>query len=173
MVRSQPDHPWPDPDDPLLREGRLGLFCNQTAFDFARGEYTFRTLAGYGSLTRLFVPEHGLFAELQDQVPLSDTQVYADLGLESEIVSLYDGTGESLKVGRDKLADLDALVIDIRDVGSRYFTYLISFASLLESLTEHDLSIPVYIIDHPNPAGRQVEGGCHTATGLPLVSSAT
>jgi uncharacterized protein YbbC (DUF1343 family) len=114
-------------------------------------------LAGYGSLKRLFVPEHGLFAELQDQVTLSDTKVYADLGLDADIVSLYGGTG-TLKVERSQLADLDALVIDVQDVGSRYFTYITSLGYLLERLAEYDISIPVYIIDHPNPAGRQVEG---------------
>ncbi|MFC1484448.1 DUF1343 domain-containing protein [Candidatus Neomarinimicrobiota bacterium] len=136
----------------------MGLFCNQTAFDFSLGEYTFQTLAGYGSLKRLFVPEHGLFAELQDQVPLSDTKVYADLGLDADIVSLYAGPSESPGVQREHLADLDAMVIDVQDVGCRCFTYTTSLGYLLERLAEYDISIPVYIIDHPNPAGRQVEG---------------
>ncbi|MCB1305490.1 MAG: hypothetical protein KDK37_14485, partial [Leptospiraceae bacterium] len=55
---------------------RLGILANQTAFEPGKG-YLFRTLAAAGFRLRCFLPEHGLFAELQDQIGLEDTQAYA------------------------------------------------------------------------------------------------
>lgn len=144
--------------DEVLHRGRLGLLCNQTAFDVARGEYLFEALARRGTLQRLFVPEHGLFAELQDQVPLAGARLYAELDIEAEIISLYSGTETSLTIRPEHLTDLDALIVDLQDVGCRYFTYSTTISCLLEALAQTDLSLTTYVVDRPNPAGRQVEG---------------
>ncbi len=46
----------------------------------------------------------------------------------------------------------------MQDIGSRYYTYLSTINNLFASIKNHASHIKVYVIDHPNPAGRQVEG---------------
>ena len=65
--------------DLILKGGKIGVLCNQTAWHPETGEYIFETYAKKGNLKRVFIPEHGLFGELQDQVKLDETSVYANL----------------------------------------------------------------------------------------------
>lgn len=147
-----------DRTDESLQEGRLGLLCNHAAFCLATGRYLWDALAERGRLCRLFVPEHGLFAELQDQVPLAATETYEGLGLGAEIVSLYGNTEDTLAIAPDQLADLDALVVDIQDVGSRYYTFATTLSYVFDALAASGRELAIFVIDRPNPAGRQVEG---------------
>lgn len=144
--------------DDVFRSGRVGLLCNQTAYDFETQQYLFQILSQREVLKKLFLPEHGLFAELQDQLPLTETSVYSALGLKSEIVSLYGKTESSLVVDKKHLENLDAIVIDLQDVGSRYYTFLTTASYLFDTLKVYNLNLPVYVIDRKNPAGRFVEG---------------
>lgn len=145
--------------DLVLKGGKLGLLCNQAAWHPENGEYIFETLYKKGLLKRVFTPEHGLFGELQDQVKLDNTDAYNNLGMEGcEFVSLY-GTGEeSLSARVDKLTDIDALIIELQDVGSRYYTFNTTILNLFKTLKKENINLPVYLIDRINPAGRQVEG---------------
>ncbi|MBL8022556.1 MAG: DUF1343 domain-containing protein [Leptospirales bacterium] len=145
-------------EDSVFHSGKVGLLCNHTSFDFSSGQYLFQILSRRGSLRRLFLPEHGLFAELQDQIPLSDTGVYSGLGLNGEIVSLYGNSEESLVVEAAALRDLDAIVIDIQDIGVRYYTFSTTMRYLFESMVHHGINLPVYILDKPNPCGSPIEG---------------
>jgi uncharacterized protein YbbC (DUF1343 family) len=143
--------------NPVLRDGRLGLLCNQAAWHAETGEYLFETLHKQGNLKRVFIPEHGLFGEFQDQVKLDDTGIYAGLGFgDCEFVSLYGSEESSLQAGPEKLAGLDALVVELQDVGARYYTYLSTLRNLFSALKDHPL--PVWLLDRENPAGPQVEG---------------
>lgn len=145
--------------DTILLEGNLGLLCNQTSFSFIHRKYLFSLLAERGNLKRVFIPEHGLFGELQDQVPLDATAFYEDLAPGVTFVSLYQRDKErSLKIKAALLRDLDGIIIDLREVGSRYYTYLTTTQYLFDVLKENNLTPQVYVLDHPNPAGRQVEG---------------
>ncbi len=147
---SQPDY--------VLRTGKLGLLTNQCSWHPENGEYLFETLAKKGKLKRVFTPEHGLFGELQDQVKLDDASAYAGLAGEVEFVSLYGSDEDSLSVSLALLTDIDALIIELQDVGSRYYTYNTTIRNLFRVLKDEGLNLPVYLIDRPNPAGRQVEG---------------
>ena len=145
------------------RGARVGLLTNQTAYAFSRQAYLFELLARGGVLRRVFIPEHGLFAELQDQVPLQSGQIYRELSSDDSLrgvdfVSLYQDVEESLVASRDVLEDLDVILINIQDGGSRYYTFATTASYLFESLKEHRLSPELLVIDRPNPAGRQVEG---------------
>lgn len=151
--------PLEEQGDLVLRNGKLGLLCNQTAWHPESGEYLFETLSRRGNLKRVFTPEHGLFSELQDQVKLDEGKVYGNLGLkEVEYVSLYGSNEDSLSASAEKLEDIDALIIELQDVGCRYYTYISTIFNLFKVLKDNGINLPVYIIDRPNPAGRQVEG---------------
>ncbi len=147
-----------DLKDEVLADGKIGLLCNQTSYDFNREKYLFEILAERKVLKRVFIPEHGLFSELQDQIPLNSTEIYRELAADVEFISLYQNYESSLKVHKELLDDLDVLLIDIQDTGCRYFTYISTIAYIFETITKQNLSIEVYVIDRPNPAGRRVEG---------------
>lgn len=146
--------------DERLMNGRVGLLGNQTAHDLGSNQYLAEVLNRRGVLKRIFLPEHGLFAELQDQLPMVGTDPYAMWGLDSgvEFCSLYGEEEDSLIPDTDKLKDLDALVVDIQDVGSRYYTFGTTLRYVMEALAGMRWKGTVYLLDRPNPAGRKVEG---------------
>jgi uncharacterized protein YbbC (DUF1343 family) len=138
-------------------QSRVGVLCNQTAFVFEQRQYLIDVLAEKKVLKTVFVPEHGLFSELQDQEPLETTQAYS-FWEDVSFVSLYGRDEQSLKAAPALLEELEDIIIDIQDVGCRYFTYLTTMAYLFETLTRCTHPPSIWLIDHPNPAGRQVEG---------------
>jgi Uncharacterized protein conserved in bacteria len=157
--------PIDEQEDIVLKGGKLGIICNQTAWHPEWGEYLFEHISKYYNLKRVFTPEHGLFGELQDQVKLDITTEYNNLNLYNkesgepvEFVSLYGNSEDSLAATVDKLKDLDAIIIELQDVGCRYYTYQSTILNLFKVLKKYDLDLPIYIIDRINPAGRQIEG---------------
>jgi uncharacterized protein YbbC (DUF1343 family) len=96
-------------------------------------------------LVRLFSPEHGVRGAL-------DTDKIAD-GVDEAtglpIVSLYEG--KKRKPGPGDLADIDALVYDIQDIGVRYYTYISTLGLVLEAAKEAGKA--VVVLDRPNPIG--------------------
>lgn len=145
--------------DAILFEGKIGLLCNQISFSPKEGKYLFEIFAQRGILKTMFVTEHGLFAELQDQIPLDSVTDYQQILPQTNFRSLYQSEkATSLRVQKEDLVELDAVIVDLQDVGSRYYTYLSTLKYLLDTIAENRLTIKVILIDRPNPAGRQVEG---------------
>lgn len=144
-------------DLPALRDGRVGLLCNMTAWSGTRGAYLWELFHAERDLVRVFAPEHGLFAELQDQLP-QESSAYASMLGETEIVSLYGATEDSLAVSAEHLADVDVLVVDLQDVGSRYYTFATTLSYVFDRLVEMAKHMDVVVLDRPNPCGRYVEG---------------
>lgn len=142
----------------LKKSESTGLLCNQSAWHPLTGKYTFQSLAETDKLKKVFIPEHGLFGELQDQVKMDDTSGYQQLAENIEWISLYNSADHSLTASDEQLKTIDTLVIDIQDAGSRYFTFTSTIWLLLKKITELKLTITIIVVDKPNPAGRQVEG---------------
>ncbi|WP_298348439.1 DUF1343 domain-containing protein [Runella sp.] len=140
-----------------LNQSRVGVLCNQTAFVFEQRQYLIEVLAEKKVLKTVFVPKHGLFSELQDQEPLETTQAYS-FWEDVSFVSLYGHDEQSLKAAPALLEELEDIIIDIQDVGCRYFTYLTTIAYLFETLSRCAHPPRIWLIDHHNPADRQVEG---------------
>lgn len=136
----------------------IGLLCNHTSWLANEGRYSFDVLASKGVLKTIFIPEHGLFGELQDQEKLDDTSLYKSLAGETKLVSLYSSSAKDLSPSTDQLKDIDTLIIDIQDAGCRYYTYTTTILLVLKKITELALNIKIIVFDKPNPAGRQVEG---------------
>ncbi|NTV66229.1 MAG: DUF1343 domain-containing protein [Chlorobaculum sp.] len=130
----------------MVKNRRVGLIANQTSVSMQL-EYSWTLLrrAGVG-LTRIFSPEHGLFAVEQDQIAVSRQP---DTGC--EIVSLYGDSEQSLAPARELLAGLDVVLFDIQDVGSRYYTYVNTLALFMEAA--EGLDIEIMVLDRPNPLG--------------------
>lgn len=101
-------------------------------------------------VVRLFGPEHGFVAEAQDTVSVDDSRLQG-----IDVVSLY---GTRFRPDKRHLSDLDAVIIDIQDIGCRYYTYLYTAAAVIEECAE--AGVHTFVCDRPNPIGAAyVEGG--------------
>ena len=137
----------------LLRGKRLGLLANQasTNHHFLHARDLLRQ-AYPGQLTCLFSPQHGFFSEKQDNMIESDHAVDSVTGL--PIYSLY---GETRKPHPEMFADIDVLLVDLIDVGTRVYTFIWTVVHCLEVAAETGRQ--VIILDRPNPiGGHLVEG---------------
>lgn len=136
---------------------RIGLLANQTSYYPSKNAYLAQILGKH--LKRVFVPEHGFFAELQDQETLDDTSSYRFLNPHAEFVSMYGSNKEhSLQFTSPQLHDLDCILVDIQDVGVRYFTYITTLFYLFQALKKNNISIPVFVTERSNPNIGRVEG---------------
>jgi molybdopterin-guanine dinucleotide biosynthesis protein MobB len=162
-VRVGIDHllesPWP------VAGKRVGLITNASGVTSA-GVPTWKALRGAANvrLVRLFGPEHGLAggAVYMEAVGAS---IHVPSGL--PVISLYGGTAESLKPRREDFADLEAIVFDIADVGSRYYTYIWTMLLAMEACASSRLRFVV--CDRPNPIGGAVEGAPQSTGYLTFV----
>jgi uncharacterized protein YbbC (DUF1343 family)/CubicO group peptidase (beta-lactamase class C family) len=133
-----------------LRGKRVGLVTNHTgrARDGATAIDLLHDAPGV-NLVALFAPEHGIRGVLDEKVP-ADTD--AKTGL--PIHSLY---GDSRRPDVDLLRTLDVIVIDLQDVGARFYTYSTTTAYVLEAAAS--AGVPVMVLDRPNPIdGYSIEG---------------
>ncbi len=133
---------------------RIGLITNPSGVT-AGGVPSWQalhTLPG-ATLARLFGPEHGVDGgAIYMEAVGRGTHVPTGL----PAVSLYGATEETLKPRREDLNGLDALVFDVADVGSRYYTYIWTMMLAMEACAEAGLRFVV--CDRPNPIGGPVEG---------------
>jgi uncharacterized protein YbbC (DUF1343 family) len=123
---------------------RIGLLTNRAGRD-AAGRRTVDVLAGAAGvkLVALFSPEHGLGGDRE-----GDIESGRDAGTGLAAHSLYGATRRPLG---PMLAGLDAVVVDLQDVGVRFYTYATTLAYLMEEAARHRLG--VVVLDRPNPIG--------------------
>ena len=123
--------PLEDQLDKALLYGRVGCVCTQNCWDTARGGWMYDIFRRRGNLVRVFSPRDA---------------------------ELTPGTNH-ITIEGDLLRELDAVVVEIQDVGVRYFNYTKDVMQLMEMLQLLGEEAPsLYIVDHINPAGRYVEG---------------
>jgi uncharacterized protein YbbC (DUF1343 family) len=149
-----------------LADKRLGLLCNQASTDGSLQHSRDLVNQSFpGRLTCLFSPQHGFFSEKQDNMIESDHAIDDQTGL--PLFSLY---GNERRPNREMFSHLDALLIDLFDVGTRVYTFLYTMAYCLEAAAEYNKK--VLVLDRPNPIGGQfVEGNilqpeCASFVGL-------
>jgi uncharacterized protein YbbC (DUF1343 family) len=139
-------------DFAVLSGQRVGLVTNPTGVT-SDLRSTVDVLANAPSvkLVALFGPEHGV----RGSVPAGDKiKDYIDPATGLPVRSLY---GSTRKPTPEMLAEIDTLVIDIQDIGSRSYTYISTMAAAMEAAAEHGKR--VVILDRPNPlGGHRVEG---------------
>lgn len=138
---------------------RLGVVCHQASID-GEGRHILELLhplhkAGTLTIQAVFGPQHGLWGHTQDN--MIEWEGSTDPELNVPVYSLY---GEHRKPPAEFLDGVEVLVIDLQDVGARYYTFIWTLAHCLEQCAE--LGIPVVVLDRPNPiGGTQVEGPGH------------
>ena len=134
-----------------LQGKRIGLITNHTGInrDGVNIVELFNTAANV-DLVALFSPEHGFEGKL-DVAKIKDAQD-AKSGL--QIYSLY---GKTRKPTAEMLADIDLLVFDIQDIGTRFYTYISTMGNAMQAAADHDIDFMV--LDRPNPInGSHVQG---------------
>ena len=144
--------------DRLLASGelsgrRVGLVCSSASVDATYRHSADRMWQADGvALTVLFGPQHGFRSSAQDNmVETPDTRHQR---FDIPIYSLY---GEHREPTAKMLGEIDLLVIDLQDVGTRVYTYVYTLANCLRAAARH--GVPVVVCDRPNPiGGALVEG---------------
>lgn len=134
---------------PLLKGKRVALLVNQTA-TIGQTHLVDSLLKLQVHIQKIFSPEHGFRGDA-DAGEKIDNSTDANTGL--PIVSLY---GKHRKADAADLSDVDILVFDIQDVGTRFYTYISSLQELMESAAENNK--PLIVLDRPNPNGHYVDG---------------
>ncbi len=130
-----------------LKGKKVGVLCHAPSIT---REFEHITDIFYRSkecrLTAIFGPQHGVHGQTQDNMIEWDSLKHPVYGI--PVYSLY---GEHRKPSPEMLNNVEALIIDLQDVGARLYTYVWTVKLCMEACTE--TGIPVWILDRPNPIG--------------------
>jgi uncharacterized protein YbbC (DUF1343 family) len=149
----------------LLRGRTIGLVCNPASVDAGFHHVANRAEAAGVRIGALFGPQHGFRSDLQEN--MIESPHARDDRRRVPVYSLYSETREPTA---DMLRGLDALIIDLQDVGTRIYTYIYTMANCLRAAARHGL--PVVVCDRPNPIdgvtveGPMLEAGYESFVGL-------
>ncbi|HEX3024108.1 MAG TPA: DUF1343 domain-containing protein [Chitinophagaceae bacterium] len=134
---------------PLLKDKRVAVFANHTAT--LGNSHLVDSLIKLGiNIVVAFGPEHG-FRGTADAGEKVDN--YTDSATGINVISLY---GKKTKPTADDLKDVDVMLFDIQDVGTRFYTYISSLQDYLEAAIVNNK--PLIVLDRPNPNGFYVDG---------------
>ena len=135
---------------PVLKGRRVGIFANHTS-RLSNGTHVVDTLRGLGiEIRAIFGPEHGFRGTADAGAKVGN---YVDEQTGIPVISLY---GSKRRPSAEDLKDIDVLIFDIQDVGTRFYTYISSLQEFMESAFIHGR--PLLILDRPNPNGHYVDG---------------
>jgi uncharacterized protein YbbC (DUF1343 family) len=132
---------------------RVGLLCNQASVNhnLVHSRVLLKQQLG-NDLSCLFSPQHGFYAEKQDNMIESDHIVDELTGV--PVFSLY---GETRRPTKEMFEHLDVLLVDIVDVGTRVYTFLYTLAYCMEAAANYGKK--VVVLDRPNPIGGDIIEG--------------
>ncbi len=136
-----------------LKGKRLALVVNHSSLNFEGNEQKHlvdELLARGMKIQKVFAPEHGFRGDA-DAGETVKNDIDTKTGL--PIISLY---GKNKKPTAEQLADVDAVIFDIQDVGVRFFTYISTMHYVMEACAENKKTC--YILDRPNPNGHYIAG---------------
>ncbi len=136
-----------------LKNARIGIVSNPASVDANFRHIVDRLADGAGpTLAAIFGPQHGFRSDVQDN--MVETGHARDKRRAVPVYSLYSETREPTA---EMLKGLDALVVDLQDVGSRIYTFIYTMANCMRAAKKY--AVPVVVCDRPNPiGGNAVEG---------------
>lgn len=147
-----------------IKGKRIGVLCHAASVD-SRSKHLLDILT-YSPGTQLrhvFSPEHGFQTSTEAGAPVEDAEISWN-NQKVPATSLY---GKRHAPTPDMLRDMDALVIDLQDVGARFYTYPHTLMECMKACAAAD--VPVILLDRPNPInGTQREGICPEQVGSPV-----
>ena len=135
----------------LINNKTVGIVANHTSINrFDRNIADLLRIYSDISNPIIFTPEHGFKGNVSAGYLINKENKYFD----ARVVSLY---GSNKKPIKDDLKGLDYLIVDLQDVGARYYTYTSTLTFVMQAAAEND--IPVIVLDRPNPLrGDVIEG---------------
>lgn len=134
---------------PYLKDKRVAIMANRTSV--IGKTHLVDSLKSRGvRIVKIFGPEHGFRGNASAGVAVSD-EVDAATGI--PVVSLY---GRKNKPTKEDLADVDIMIYDLQDVGTRFYTNINALSRLMEACHESDIEL--LILDRPNPNGYLIDG---------------
>ena len=134
---------------PYLKGKRVGMVVNPTSI--IGNKLSVDSLHALGvNIVKVFGPEHGFRGDASAGVKVEDS-VDPKTGI--QVVSLY---GKRNKPTKEDLADVDLMIFDIQDVGTRFYTYTITLHRVMEACAEN--GVELMVLDRPNPNGFLVDG---------------
>lgn len=130
---------------PKLKGKRIGILCHASSVtaDFTHITDVFQK-QDECNLSAILGPQHGLFGQTQDNMIEWSGEMHPSFKI--PVFSLY---GEHRKPTSHMLDQIDALIIDLQDVGARLYTYIWTIKLCMEACSE--VNIPVWLLDRPNP----------------------
>ena len=135
-----------------LKGGRVGVLAHASSVNSDLVHITDLLIEAGVDLRVRMGPEHGIGGAAQDMEPVDDEH---DPGI--PVVSLYGQSEENLRPPKDVLDDIDVLVADLQDAGSRYYTYAATLRYCMEDCAT--AGVTVMVLDRPNPInGITMEG---------------
>lgn len=135
---------------PILKNKRIAVFSNHTGM-VGNKHLLDVLLENKINVVAIFSPEHG-FRGNADAGEHVSSSVDQKTGV--PILSLYDG--QLGKPSEDSMRKFDLLIVDIQDVGLRFYTYYASMVRLMDACAEYNRKM--LILDRPNPNGHYVDG---------------
>jgi uncharacterized protein YbbC (DUF1343 family) len=136
----------------ILKNKKIALLAHAASVDSNYNHILDILLLNNINIKVAFGPEHGLKSTAQDMEGL----IESNSSNKYKTITLYDGTYESLFPKKEDLLNIDTILIDLQDIGSRYYTYVYTASFFLDIAKE--LNIEVIVLDRPNPIGREIEG---------------
>jgi len=139
----------------LIAGRRWALIANHAAVTAGLDPARVALAAAAGAPVRLFAPEHGLDGIAQDMEAVAD---FRDPLTGVEVRSLYGSTADTLAPAPRDLADVDVLVVDLPDIGARYYTFAATMDLAMAACER--AGVEALVLDRPNPIGGEArEGG--------------
>lgn len=136
---------------PLLRARRVAVLANHTAM-FSPTEHIVDMMHREGvNIVGIFSPEHGFRGRAEAGAAVQNS---VDERTGIPILSLYNGNTK--RPSDDVMRSFDVLVVDMQDVGLRFYTYYISMLRMVDACA--DFGCDVVVLDRPNPNGHYVDG---------------
>ncbi len=134
---------------PEIKDKNVGIVANQTSV--FNDTHLIDTLLTYNiDIRKIFTPEHGFRGKADEGASVGNS---IDEKTNIPIISLY---GNNKKPTSSQLEDIDVLLFDLQDVGTRFYTYISTMTYVMEAAAENDIS--VIILDRPNPNGFYIDG---------------
>ncbi len=136
----------------LIRGARVGVVVHPASVLPDLQHTADALLASDCRLTSLLGPQHGARGEKQDN--MIESEFYRDPDMDLPVHSLY---GKTRRPTAEMLKDIDVLIYDLQDVGTRVYTFIYTMAYCMEACATHGK--PMIMLDRPNPVnGMQIEG---------------
>ncbi|MCX7945318.1 MAG: DUF1343 domain-containing protein [Deltaproteobacteria bacterium] len=137
----------------LNKKHRIALLCNQASVNSKFEHIADILINNKIKPTYIFSPEHGLYGVFQDMIKVKEINQYRGI----PVISLYGDSIESLAPGENILKNVDTIIIDLFDIGTRFYTFAATMFLLMKKASGKEIRF--IICDRPNPiGGQQIEG---------------